>query len=53
MSFHINCSKCTAINAINDTKQQFCYICFSELPKVNSIQLLNIVEAKKKKILLI
>ena len=48
MSFHINCSKCTAINAINDTKQQFCYFCFSELPKVNSTQLLNIVEAKKK-----
>ena len=48
MSFNINCSKCTAINAINDTKQQFCYFCFSELPKVNSTQLLNIVEAKKK-----
>lgn len=48
MSFHINCSKCTAINVINDTKQQFCYVCFSELPKVNSTQLLNIVEAKKK-----
>ena len=48
MSFNINCSKCTAINAINDTKQQFCYFCFSELPKVNSTQLLNIIEAKKK-----
>lgn len=48
MSFNINCSKCTAINAINDTKQQICYFCFSELPKVNSTQLLNIVEAKKK-----
>ena len=48
MNFHINCSKCTAINVINDTKQNLCYVCFSELPKVNSTQLLNIIEAKKK-----
>jgi hypothetical protein len=48
MVFYINCGKCTTINSINDTKQQLCCVCFSELPKLTSIQLLNITEAEKK-----